>query len=137
MGAMNSRVFGLEKLAAVLRRLHLSRLIQLGKSVLRRVLRNAPLTVTFEGLRIQGSFDNWWILSQIKNGRYESFSVEIFRKSVEPGMTVLDIGANIGFFSLLAARAVGSKGKVSRSSPTPETCPACERTSNKTTLATW
>jgi hypothetical protein len=34
MDAMNSKVFGLEKLAAVLRRLYLSRLTQLGKPVL-------------------------------------------------------------------------------------------------------
>ncbi|MCG6533930.1 MAG: FkbM family methyltransferase [Syntrophales bacterium LBB04] len=36
----------------------------------------------------------------------------LIKKVIEPGMTVLDIGANIGFYSTLFARLVGEKGNV-------------------------
>jgi FkbM family methyltransferase len=39
---------------------------------------------------------------------------------VKPGMTVLDIGANIGFYTVLLARLVGSKGRVFSFEPDPE-----------------
>lgn len=38
---------------------------------------------------------------------------------VKPGMTVLDIGANVGYFTLLASRAVGPAGKVYAFEPEP------------------
>jgi len=38
--------------------------------------------------------------------------IRLIRKTVKKGMTVLDIGANIGFYSMLLSRLVGSTGKV-------------------------
>ena len=37
---------------------------------------------------------------------------DFLRRFLEPGMTVVDIGANMGFYSLLAARRVGTDGVV-------------------------
>ncbi len=45
---------------------------------------------------------------------------EAFRRTISPGATVYDIGANIGFFSLLAARMTGPEGKVVAFEPAPE-----------------
>ena len=42
----------------------------------------------------------------------ESFETDIFEKILEKGMNVLDLGANIGWYSLIAARKIGSYGKV-------------------------
>lgn len=42
----------------------------------------------------------------------ESFEKTILEKYLKKGHTVLDIGANIGFYSMLAKSIVGSKGKV-------------------------
>jgi FkbM family methyltransferase len=38
---------------------------------------------------------------------------------IKPGMTVFDVGANIGFFALAAARLVGEDGKVVAFEPNP------------------
>lgn len=48
----------------------------------------------------------------LSKGSWEPFETEIFKGLVKPGMTVVDIGANIGYYSLLASRLVGESGKV-------------------------
>jgi FkbM family methyltransferase len=45
---------------------------------------------------------------------------EALREHLRPGMTFYDIGANIGFFSLLAARLVGHEGRVVAFEADPE-----------------
>ena len=46
------------------------------------------------------------------DGSYEHDCVNIFKYRLREGDVVLDIGANIGFFSLLAAKCVGTSGAV-------------------------
>lgn len=43
---------------------------------------------------------------------YEPHVTRELRRLLQPGMTFLDIGANIGYFTLLAANRVGEEGKV-------------------------
>jgi len=45
------------------------------------------------------------------NGDVEPEVQAVLHNYLRPGMTVFDIGANIGFFSLLAARLVGASGR--------------------------
>jgi len=45
-------------------------------------------------------------------GVYEPTETKLFKKIVKEGMVVLDLGANIGYYTLIAARIVGGKGKV-------------------------
>jgi FkbM family methyltransferase len=40
-------------------------------------------------------------------------------RALRPGMTVLDIGANIGYYALMASRAVGPQGRVIAIEPSP------------------
>ncbi len=54
-------------------------------------------------------------------GAYEPFETEIYKELIKPGMTVLDIGANVGYFSLIFSRCVGPKGKVHSFEPEPKT----------------
>lgn len=43
---------------------------------------------------------------------YEMQTTKLFQDLVKPNMRVVDVGANIGYYTLLAAKLVGSKGKV-------------------------
>ena len=45
-------------------------------------------------------------------GTYETDLQIAMRDYIQPGMTVYDVGANIGYISLIAARLVGNGGKV-------------------------
>jgi FkbM family methyltransferase len=44
-----------------------------------------------------------------------------FRQAVHPGHTVLDLGAFVGYYTLLAARQTGAKGRVIAIEPAPVT----------------
>ena len=50
---------------------------------------------------------------------YEPYTLELFEKSIPPGGTVLDIGAQFGLFSLLAAQRTGPQGRVFAFEPAP------------------
>lgn len=46
------------------------------------------------------------------DGEWEMWITRVFRELVRPGMTVVDIGANVGWYTLLAAQNVGPTGRV-------------------------
>lgn len=52
-------------------------------------------------------------------GRYEPESSKLFEQIAKPGMFVLDIGAHVGYYSLIAAGKVGPNGKVYAFEPEP------------------
>lgn len=49
----------------------------------------------------------------------EQLTTNLFKQVVKEGNTVLDIGANVGYFTLLAAKLVGDKGEVFAFEPEP------------------
>lgn len=53
-------------------------------------------------------------------GDYEYALKMHFKKHIREGMTVIDVGANIGFHTLYFASLVGSKGKVIAFEPIPD-----------------
>lgn len=53
-------------------------------------------------------------------GAYERELVAWMKKTLKPGMTVLDLGANIGYFASIASRIVGPSGRVYAFEPVPE-----------------
>jgi FkbM family methyltransferase len=59
-------------------------------------------------------------LGMIVNRKYEPEITKIFQQLLRPGMGVLDIGANIGYFSLLASTLVGSDGFVQAWEPSAD-----------------
>jgi FkbM family methyltransferase len=53
--------------------------------------------------------------------RYEPVTDEHLADALRPGMVVLDIGAHVGYYTLVAAQAVGPSGKVHAFEPCAET----------------
>jgi FkbM family methyltransferase len=60
-------------------------------------------------------------------GAYEQPVADLFATTLRPGMTVLDVGAHIGYFSLLAARHIGPTGQVWSFEPDPANRESLER----------
>ncbi len=53
------------------------------------------------------------------SGLLEPETVLLFRRLLKPGMTFVDVGAHIGWYSLIAACAVGENGRVYAFEPDP------------------
>jgi len=64
---------------------------------------------------------------QVAEGKYEPSTQTIIRQSVKPGMNCIDLGANIGYLSILMASATGESGSVHSFEPFPEMCEILNR----------
>lgn len=54
------------------------------------------------------------------NGVYAKFTTEVFKREIKRGMSIVDIGAHIGYYTLLFARLTGEEGKVFAFEPSAE-----------------
>jgi FkbM family methyltransferase len=57
--------------------------------------------------------------SLLSVGTYEAFETKVFQSLLRPGIVVADIGANIGYYTLISARAAGDTGLVLAFEPDP------------------
>lgn len=89
-----------------------------------RILNVLPVE-RFPVLSCQGPLDgyrmrvDWKTQRSFAYGTWEPAVVEAIQAQVEPGMTALDIGAHVGFYTLLLARLVGAAGRVFSFEPIP------------------
>lgn len=76
-------------------------------------------------VRVRLPFGSWWMAEDdfcshsILREDFENAEWRFVERFLEPGMTVLDIGAHHGFYSLLASVKVGGTGRVVAFEPSP------------------
>jgi FkbM family methyltransferase len=71
-----------------------------------------PLTADLPVGRLMGYLRHRAFLAQMEQGGYEAFSLELFLEALRPGTTVIDGGAHIGLFSLMASPHVAADGRI-------------------------
>jgi len=52
-------------------------------------------------------------------GTYECEKTKLFARHAKPGQTVYDVGANVGYYTLIASRVLGPTGQVVAFEPSP------------------
>ena len=68
-------------------------------------LRGFPLCLEFRPRTYMGKYLYY-------RGMYEEAQVHLLEKLLRPGMTFVDVGANVGLYSVVAAHLVGPRGRV-------------------------
>jgi FkbM family methyltransferase len=71
-----------------------------------------PLPWESGWLMAEASFQSLVTSVLLGAGDWFEAEMEFWRNSIQPGMTVIDVGANVGVYSLSAANRVGSGGRV-------------------------
>jgi FkbM family methyltransferase len=93
---------------------------------LRLMPRNAVVRI------LSGELRGWrWIVGSSTNGcwlgTYERPVQRLFRDQLKPGAVAFDVGANAGFFTLLASKLTGAGGRVYAFEPLPRNLDYLER----------
>lgn len=84
--------------------------------------RNSSLIASFPGMGCTMLVDPTTYFGEIYvRGEYEPQLVRYLKRSIRQSMVCIDVGANVGYFSLLMARLVGPRGRVFAFEPTTKT----------------
>lgn len=108
--------------ARLARRIGLGPLLRTGRDVLDQVcvhVGRPPLRAARDGLALHGFLRHRSVLDGVATGRYDTLYSELFERALKPGMIVIDGGAYVGLYTLIAARRIGSTGVVVAFEPDP------------------
>lgn len=92
------------------------------------ILRLLPEKLRVEEAVIVLNPDDPVVSGALTFGVYEKPERHFLRRILRPGQTVLDIGANVGLYSAMAAVRVGNEGKVVAFEPDPVSLAFLEKT---------
>jgi FkbM family methyltransferase len=87
-----------------------------------------PRTVRRHGACIHLNPRDPVVSGSLALGIYERPETDFFLEALRPGTTVLDIGANVGYYSALALSRIGPNGRLFAVEPDPENFQYLERT---------
>jgi FkbM family methyltransferase len=77
------------------------------------VLRHKPVSIRGQKMYLaSNSSTNVGLTLQLVLGQYEEGTTRLFEHLLKPGMIVMDVGAHVGYYTLLAASRVGPTGRV-------------------------
>jgi FkbM family methyltransferase len=101
------------KIVRIMQKVRLQRKLwmrQFGLPFRNAMLLNRPLTVSFEGIPVR-LVPRGQIAAFFWTGlRFEKHEVAFILSVLEPGMTFFDVGANVGLFTISAAKKIGGNG---------------------------
>ena len=80
-----------------------------------------------EGSKMLANPRDQVITPWLKKGVWEPVETALFRSEIHPGDVVVDVGANVGYFTLIAAQLVGDSGRVWAFEPDPDAFSILER----------
>lgn len=89
------------------------------EELLRRLLWTPNQTVVFGGLRMELDPAEWMQMQLLKGNWMEPLTLELYAKLLQPGDVFVDVGAHVGFHSLVARKLVGPDGLVVAIEPQP------------------
>jgi len=87
-----------------------------------------PILLRLADFRIYVRLDDWAVGARIAVRRtHEPHVTCVMHPLLQPGAVIVDIGANIGYYTLLAASHIGNTGKVIAFEPSVENCALLRR----------
>lgn len=94
--------------------------VPVARDILGAIVRSAiPESIQANGCTIYLDREDIAVSGALALKGFESYETELFEQALRPGMTVLDVGAHIGYYTLIAARKVGPTGRVIAFEPEP------------------
>ncbi len=94
----------------------------------RQVERNTPVLVDLPEFKMYVRLNDHFIGAAIAHDKqYEPHVTRALRDTLSRGATFVDVGANIGYFTLLASKIVGPAGRVVAFEPNPDNCDLLRR----------
>ncbi len=81
-----------------------------------------PIWIVQGGLKMELDCNEWAQLYLAQHGVAEPITMDRVRETLKPGDTFMDVGAHVGFVSLVARQCVGDKGVVIAVEPQPYNC---------------
>ena len=96
------------------------------RAYVKRISRSLPgtenfVTVSFRGHSINIERGDITILPTLITGQYESEEIDAYEESISNCEVVIDVGANVGIFSVIGASLIGSSGRVISVEPNGQT----------------
>jgi FkbM family methyltransferase len=70
------------------------------------------LRAIVDGLKFYYQDNDVFVGQRVALGKYERYETELMLRQIKNGDVVVDVGANIGYYTLLMAKKVGKSGKV-------------------------
>src|SRR5256885_3164883 len=103
---------------------YIARFFYTHRAVLKRfVFIRRPILLRLADFKIYVRLDDWAVGARIAVRRtHEPHVTRVMLPLLRPGTVIVDIGANIGYYTLLAASRIGSTGKVIAFEPSLENC---------------
>ena len=94
------------------------------RAALKRLLPiRTPVPLRLGGFTIYARLDDWAVGARIAVRRaYEPHVIAVLSPLLGPGAVLVDVGANIGYYTLLAASRVGPSGQVIAFEPGADNC---------------